>query len=91
MFECINPVDNICSQRKCISNTSHCSDSHAEQKPSYRLKFFLCVEDLEFLHINLCFIVFRLGTVKEFIFGIIISEENTLRKKVLWSEGQTQL
>jgi hypothetical protein len=49
------------------------------------------VKAVTFLQINLCFILFRPGTVKQFIFGFIVSEENNLRKKELLSEGQTQL
>jgi len=90
-FFCIKPVDKICSKRKCISNTSHYSESYEEQKLSYCPKLFLCVKAVALLQINLCFILFIPGTVKQFIFGFIVSEENNLRKKELLSEGQTQL
>ena len=90
LFVCIKPMDKICPKRKDVSNTSHYSDSHEERSFFIVWNFFF-VKALAFLQINLCYIWFIPGNVKQFIFGFIVSDENNLRKKELLSEGQTQL
>lgn len=90
VFVCNKPLDKICPRRKGISNTSHYSNNHEEQKFFLSSETFY-VKAVAFIQINVCLILSIPGTVKQFIFAFIVSEKNNLRKKELLSEGQTQL
>jgi hypothetical protein len=82
----LSPPTKSVPKGKGISNIWHYSDSREQQKVLNVWRFFfiiIFVEGLAFLQINLCFLLFRPGPVKQFRFGFIISEQNTSRKKEL--------